>query len=559
MDADKPKLLPGLKRAEVLGLATLVLGAAVTGFWMARQDVSRLSSELLGVNPIAVVAALAISVSHLCARWMRWHLFLRRSQVRIPTKYSVEIFCYGLLMILTPAYAGECAKAWPIKARFGYRARIVVAVVVAERLFDVLALVILWAVGSSDSLFMAIAACVVILLMAGFARVMARVIGFLDRARQLALLRQAVAPAADVLLNLFTGVNFLLGLAISLAAWSMAGLGLKLIIWGLHQQCGWLEAQAMFARSTILGALTLIPGGVGISGSLLLMAIRQAGLPASTASVAVFLVRAVSIWFAVFIGAATILWRAAKTRAGVSAVFSGFHFDQVSETYDAEIPIHVRDHVVSKKIVAMLPRLKSALPNGGEGLDIGCGRGWYLRRITAEGYRVTGIDLSLRQAVSAGELLRQDGAEAPVALADVCRLPFASESFDFAYTINVLHHLPTAEDQVRALEEIARVLRPGGIFFLHEINVTNQLFRFHMNYVFPLIHNIDEGTERWLKPFSLPQSPSLKLKDIEYMTFVPDFGPAGLFKSLLLIESRLEKSRLRSWSAHYMAVYGKPA
>ena len=171
------------------------------------------------------------------------------------------------------------------------------------------------------------------------------------------------------------------------------------------------------------------------------------------------------------------------------------------------------------------------------------------------GYRVTGMDLSAEQASATRRLLAESGVEARVFVGNVSRLPLSDEQFDFAYSINVFHHLETLEDQVEALREAARVIRPGGLFFLHEINVTNQLFRFHMNYVFPLIHDIDEGTERWIKPKAVPDVPGLTLAGVEYLTFVPDFVPKSLFRLALPIENRLERSFLKSWSAHYMAVF----
>jgi len=48
-------------------------------------------------------------------------------------------------------------------------------------------------------------------------------------------------------------------------------------------------------------------------------------------------------------------------------------------------------------------------------------------------------------------------------LADAERLPFADDSFDGAFMVACLHHLP---DPLRSLREIVRVLKPGGIFAL---------------------------------------------------------------------------------------------
>ena len=136
-------------------------------------------------------------------------------------------------------------------------------------------------------------------------------------------------------------------------------------------------------------------------------------------------------------------------------------------------------------------------------------------------------------------------------------LPFADGAFDFVYTVNVLHHLPSRQHQRRAFDEARRALRAGGIFFLHEINVTNPLFRLYMGYLFPLLRNIDLGTERWLLPGSLAALPGWRLRQVRYFTFVPDFLPRRLAAPAWKLERRLERSRWAPLSAHYMAVLEK--
>ncbi len=137
-------------------------------------------------------------------------------------------------------------------------------------------------------------------------------------------------------------------------------------------------------------------------------------------------------------------------------------------------------------------------------------------------------------------------------------IPAAEASLDFVYTINVLHHLPSVADQRRAFAEMLRVLRPGGAIVLHEINTTNVLFRFYMGYVFPSLNCIDEGVERWLLPRELAALTDASIVDIHYFTFLPDFMPEGLVRLFSPVERRLERSFLRSYSAHYMAVLRKP-
>ena len=89
-------------------------------------------------------------------------------------------------------------------------------------------------------------------------------------------------------------------------------------------------------------------------------------------------------------------------------------------------------------------------------LDVGCGMGRFADVATRWGARVVGVDLSLAAEVAARNLA---GREATIFQADVFHLPFAPESFDFIYSIGVLHHTPDCE---RAFKMLPGLLKPGG-------------------------------------------------------------------------------------------------
>jgi SAM-dependent methyltransferase len=101
-------------------------------------------------------------------------------------------------------------------------------------------------------------------------------------------------------------------------------------------------------------------------------------------------------------------------------------------------------------------------------LDLGCGAGRHAFEAARRGARVTAVDLDqseLAQVTAifaamaeAGEL--PDGASGIAVRGDATALPFPDGSFDKVIAAEVLEHLPA--DQM-AMNEIARILRPGGV------------------------------------------------------------------------------------------------
>ena len=113
--------------------------------------------------------------------------------------------------------------------------------------------------------------------------------------------------------------------------------------------------------------------------------------------------------------------------------------------------------------VAVLERLVS--PTGKDVVDIGCGGGALVRDLTALGARVVGIDISESQLATARARDPGDGARYLVGRAQA--LPLDDGEMDAAVFMRALHHVP-APDLPAALEEAARVLRPGGVLYVAE-------------------------------------------------------------------------------------------
>jgi 2-polyprenyl-3-methyl-5-hydroxy-6-metoxy-1,4-benzoquinol methylase len=104
-------------------------------------------------------------------------------------------------------------------------------------------------------------------------------------------------------------------------------------------------------------------------------------------------------------------------------------------------------------------------------LDVGCGMGRFAEVATRWGAHVVGIDLSLACEVAAKNLADRT---ATIFQADVFQLPFAPGSFDYIYSIGVLHHTPDCE---RAFKVLPKLLKPGGRIAIWLYSAYNPWYR----------------------------------------------------------------------------------
>lgn len=90
-------------------------------------------------------------------------------------------------------------------------------------------------------------------------------------------------------------------------------------------------------------------------------------------------------------------------------------------------------------------------------LDVGCGMGRFSEVASRWGATVVGIDLS--RAVDAAYQNIGARENVHIAQADVFYLPFSGPTFDYIFSVGVLHHTPSTKD---AFDQLPQLLRPGG-------------------------------------------------------------------------------------------------
>jgi SAM-dependent methyltransferase len=133
---------------------------------------------------------------------------------------------------------------------------------------------------------------------------------------------------------------------------------------------------------------------------------------------------------------------AARTRASFGYEWTYFH-----RWYDSA-EISFRDYFATADLTVL---------RGARVLDAGCGMGRHARQMAAHARHVVAVDFS--RAIEQAALNTRGVAHVHCVQADLLRLPFPDGTFDYVYSLGVLHHLGNTDTAVRAL--VAQ-LKPGG-------------------------------------------------------------------------------------------------
>src|SRR5262245_13756002 len=490
-----------------------------------------------------------LTVASLSLRSLRWIFLLRRAEVRIPIRDAYIGYFSGLSLLFAPLLLGEVAvRAAVLRARGKVAVSTTIVVNVWERLLDLAALGVIggalsWLQGRWDVWIAALASIAALTAVAPFRRQ-------LLAATRTGVARMASvfesAPTADFT-RLALARTWFAALAASLFVWLLPGVGFLVIARAWSHDVHLVESVLEYVASTARG-LGLAPAGIVVTGTHMIETLERTGFSTADASLAALAIRLATVGVATMLGVLFVAIHI-RTRAHENAA----HFDAIADAYDVQIPEERRLALLERKTSMMHDVLERA-GMGRRGLDVGCGQGTYVARMREIGYDVHGIDASARQVRIAE---RNAGDTRLIQVGSVLNIPAGDGDYDFLYVINVLHHLESVEAQRRAFAELLRVLKPGGLLFVHEINTRSILFRFYMSYVFPSLNLIDEGVERWLLPNRFGVYSDVPVSEVRYFTFFPDFLPQGLVSLLTPLERWLERSSLNVYSAHYMAVFRK--
>ncbi len=113
------------------------------------------------------------------------------------------------------------------------------------------------------------------------------------------------------------------------------------------------------------------------------------------------------------------------------------------------------------------PWISSYLPSPVKFLDMGCGAGFLTHDMALFGHEVTGVDLS-KESLEVARKMDETGS-IHYLQADVAKIPLPDASFDVVSAMDLLEHVENPESVV---QEAARLLKPGGLFFFHTFNRT---------------------------------------------------------------------------------------
>jgi glycosyltransferase 2 family protein len=286
----------------------VVVGAAA---YAMIGDVRDVGARLGGFAWSAFALALALALGNYAIRFVRWELYLRHQGVRVPRGTSALVFGAGLSLSITPGKVGELVKSFLLRELHDVPVTRTAPIVIAERVSDLVALLVLAVIGVA--VYGMHATLVIVggglmalgLVLLAWPRATRALIELVTRPRRLQRFRAPLGELYDGLAGLCRPRLLLAATALAIPAWAAECVGFAAIVGGFPgAHVGLPLAMVIYASTTTAGALSFLPGGLGVTegAMILLLAESATGLGGENAVEATLLTRLATLWFAVLLG-----------------------------------------------------------------------------------------------------------------------------------------------------------------------------------------------------------------------------------------------------------------
>ena len=298
-------MLEKLKQRTLISIAFAgILYLAITIY----IDFNLLIESFKKFDLLLLPVLLLLSLLNYFARFYKWDYYLSILKIDLSKKDSLLIFMSGLLMSVTPGKIGELLKAYLVKTVNKTPASITAPIIFAERATDFLSLTILalfgayiYDYGRNAALIITIIILIGIFILTN-RKVFDSLMIVLSKIKFVHKRIESIEQLYHSTYTLLKIKPLLIAVGISVLSWGFECFGYYLVINNFVNTIGVSWSFFSYSFSTIVGAVSMLPGGLGVTEGSFLLMLTSKGLSASDAAATTFITRVVTLWFAVLVG-----------------------------------------------------------------------------------------------------------------------------------------------------------------------------------------------------------------------------------------------------------------
>ena len=294
-----------LKKIVSIVIITIIIYA----IFLFMSDLDKISDKILNFKLEFLPIILGLVIFSWIISYFRWNILLKNQNIHIPHSLNFQIFLVGGALGITPGKIGELFKSQILKEKFNIPRTKTAPLFIVEKFLDLVSAMIVTVIGIwfiPEIGYLAIIGLIISIILFKILtskKLFIQTLSFLNKIKFLSKYLEPLSSSHEILSKTLHSKKMFSLLILSIFYWIVIGCAAFFVIEGFGFSVGSiLNIISTYSSSLIIGALSFIPGGIGIAEGSLIGLLSFQGIDVSEAIVIVVLIRIFTLWFSTITG-----------------------------------------------------------------------------------------------------------------------------------------------------------------------------------------------------------------------------------------------------------------
>ena len=240
---------------------------------------------------------------------VRWQILLKKNDINIPIKKSFLLFLGGMSMTITPGHVGELIKSQLIKTIYNIPRTKTAPIIFVEKFYDLTGAIIASIIGiiilgmDASLILISVSILIVIIFLIYYRPIFEFILKRVTKTKFFSKYSENISDSYEIVRNSTTPQISSISFGLSILYWVIISIAVHFILLSFGiDSINILKTISIYSSSVVIGAISFIPGGLGITEGSLIGLFSLEGIDISLALILSVMIRILTMWYSVSIG-----------------------------------------------------------------------------------------------------------------------------------------------------------------------------------------------------------------------------------------------------------------
>ena len=290
-------------------LVIIVAAVGIYAIFLFISDYNIISEKITFFQSEYLIPILLVVSSSWIPLILKWHLLLKKNDIKIPIRKSILIWFSGSALTITPGQIGELIKSQLIKNIFNISRSKTAPIIFAEKFYDLIGAIIVSIIGiivldiDQNLIFLSLFILFVLFFLIYYRPVFESILKRIIKLKYFSKFSDNLDESYKIVKNSTSPRISLISITLSISYWIIISFSVYLILLAFNiESLSFLKSIAIYPTSVLVGVASFIPGGIGVTEGSLAGLLTLQGIDVSLALVLSVIIRIFTMWFTILIG-----------------------------------------------------------------------------------------------------------------------------------------------------------------------------------------------------------------------------------------------------------------